>query len=244
MARHTLVALVSSLLLSACASSPKGTDLLWGDVREVSLGGDHYHLAGHYEIRVAGREATPLSKDGYVLLPWESVDPADDKVRLTIYETYTGKRSTVIGRTVAFDPDAGLAVVKTQYQFTQVAVLSDMREVRAGDPAFAIDGLMEHAPQEACKYGPAGSVMHPYYDFDEPGNENDVMLLDLDPSEPCPISPGSGVYSKDGLLIGIRTYFLMDGEIPIAIPADRIARFLDEHGVPYYRYATRPDETD
>jgi S1-C subfamily serine protease len=124
---------------------------------------------------------------------------------------------------VTVDEGADIALLRINGEPACDAVLADMSQVRAGDDArlAILDGINR------------GTVIEPRQPGMEPGELNAVMRLSESMNDS---PPGSGVYAADGTLIGMIVSDPADPGKPVALPADRIARFLRKYGVSYMRY--------
>lgn len=165
--------------------------------------------------------------DGYVIT--DAYAPfADAESVLVTFRVEGGLRAVSAADIVTQDTASGFALLKIPAgsPFT-AAVLADMTMVEAGDDArlSVLDGLHR------------GTVVRPHFPSGEPGNLNDVMLLS---GSFRGTFAGAGVYAENGTLLGMHIgYDQVETGTAIALPADRIARFLRANGVSYVQYDHR-----
>ena len=162
--------------------------------------------------------------NGYIITDAYAPVLSAELIHATFVRYGTNFRRSVQAVLVRSDSGIGLALIKMPAQPVCSAILADMRLVSAGDDAHLsiLDGLNR------------GSIVHPYRPFSEPGHLNEVMVLSANFSD-API--GSGIYAENGALLGIRVGSSnKSSDKVIALPASRIARFLEEYSVPYWQY--------
>lgn len=126
---------------------------------------------------------------------------------------------------VTRDEASGLMLLKIPGTPACDVVLADMSAVSEGEPVYmAVDG-----------YDIVGKVLFPY---PEPGRLNAVLHLSAGLQD---VPRGGGIYAQNGTLVGLRVGD-PDGAEVIALPADRIARFLRAQHVSYMQFnsADRP----
>jgi hypothetical protein len=171
---------------------------------------------------ISGRYAAVVVSENYLItdayVPFRDAEAVYMPIPIINSESDVRVRLTV----VKIDEGSGLALLKGEYDMDCDAILADMREVRVDDPA----ALTPFEPGTQL-----GRVIHPYHPFNRPGKLNEVMRLS---SEFRSVAAGSGIYGSNGTLLGIKVGPpTVSGQRALALPADRIARFLDKQGVPY-----------
>ena len=164
--------------------------------------------------------------NGYVLTDAYAV-PEDARYANVTVDDARGQYGTItiVARVVTVDRGAGFALLRAPYEFRCRAILADMGHVQAGN------AVQWRLGEYSIMHD--GQIVHPYFDFDGPGHDNDVMVLSDGLHD-----AGQGVYDDDGMLVGMMlgNDAGRDGELDdyvLALPADRIARFLDAERVPY-----------
>lgn len=217
MSKYILTALLACAL-AACGGSTAyvttiGPDMLPGATGVCSMDANVL-IAGSYDAY----RAVSIG-DGYAVTAAAAVD---GKKAVTVSYERAGQTGFANGtaKVVVVDRGADLALLRLNDQPGCDAVLADMSRVKGGDDVRipAADGLHRG---NIVMVRPVGL---------EVGDLNSFMRLSWSMKD-VPI--GSGIYDDAGRLVGLRTASGEGSKLVVALPADRIARFLEAHRVSY-----------
>lgn len=227
MLKYFLIVLSASLLAACAHIAPTSFVTVVGPTQLSSATGDCLMgatvMLSDAEGRVTDSSPRGISiGDGYVITDAQA-PLAESRLTATFTRDSAADFMQATARVVTMDEGADITLLRIYGKPACDAVLADMSQIQAGDDARLafLEGVNR------------GTVIEPRQSGLEPGDLNAVMQL----SERMHDSPsGSGVYADDGTLIGMIVRDPADPAHPVALPADRIARFLKKHGVSYMRY--------
>lgn len=193
--------------------------------------GINFHYNERTKIITGSASGVALTHDGLILTNHHVTRTNPKRIEIVLRQgkNEVSHRAQLVAFTEFGSEGNDLAVIKVNARFSKVARFGESRQIYESANVYNWGfpfGLSENAIGRSYNFGHISKtrINIPFF-----GNQ-ERFLMGI---KGIGGVSGSGIYARDGRLIGIMQGHIGYGLYMVGIPVNQIRRFLDEHRIPY-----------